>query len=519
MNENYIKKNKSVKKLESLSKEFSTIIEKKYSDKVLSYIYSSILNIPKLDILPDKSVPLDQTSLILAHNAYNSRISGAIMPNQELSLTRLLNAGARGIELDVHWDHDAARLCHEICNYLPIASYNQKLQDALGEIKTWLNKNLGQVVILKLEDYLEKAPPNTLHNIINSTLNTSRIYTPQDLLNNNNTWPSISSMVSMEKQLIIMPQSATNSSLMFDGHWGGNFKNYFNSSTIEKIRPYNYNILKNSTSVLIENGEDGTFIGKFGKFFTSSIAGQMSREEVALLKQNKVNIISLDNIREEDVRFSAPLFPGEQHMLMPIAILAAMLTPPQNSKSWKQPTRILIQMLAFSFLPDEGKVVYNAIERGKSTYYAIQENTSPQSLQSYSKVFVDALYGGVEITMRVGLNNIMMQHMDDSELNILAKVYLNYVAIETILGGMKGIFKKAYDNFYYPTNEQNNHSVIYNVTYGMWEGFYSTTHGLLIHGKNLIWNQASKLWSRNFAKADFNKTHKIETKSPTRHIL
>ncbi|CAL7959969.1 hypothetical protein MIDIC_170022 [Alphaproteobacteria bacterium] len=267
-----------------------------------------ISSTPPIDILPSRTVPLTDTSLILAHNAYNSLSSGSIMPNQALNLTELLDIGVRGIELDVHWDNGDARLCHEICNKIPILSYNRLLSDALNEINNWLMKNPSEVLIIKFEDYLGSAPVSTLENIVRSTLNTTSIFTPADLGAVGRNWPSIDNISGMGKQIILMPQNTMSSALMFHSDWGGKFKNSFSTGTIAKVRP-SYAIPRRYPTELFEVGEDKTFLGRIGSYSRGIIpvGGEMTKEDIQSLRTNGVTIISLDHIESKDSRLTGAL--------------------------------------------------------------------------------------------------------------------------------------------------------------------------------------------------------------------
>lgn len=111
-------KNKALEGMEELVSEVGRNLLDTPADTLLNSYQATMNGLSKaapINILPDRTVPLIDTSIVMAHNAYNSLSSGAMWPNQQLSLTELLDLGVRGLELDVHWDKGEVRLCHELC--------------------------------------------------------------------------------------------------------------------------------------------------------------------------------------------------------------------------------------------------------------------------------------------------------------------------------------------------------------------------------------------------------------------
>jgi hypothetical protein len=110
----------------------------------------------QLSIQPNLDVPLAQTTMFFAHNAYNSAAYGAMFPNQSLSITELLDMGVKGLELDLYYNQGEIRLCHLLCADYGLG-LSMKLTDALKEVSEWMQKHPGEVVFLKLEDHIDKA--------------------------------------------------------------------------------------------------------------------------------------------------------------------------------------------------------------------------------------------------------------------------------------------------------------------------------------------------------------------------
>ena len=64
----------------------------------------------------NRDAPINRVALLGNHNAYNNTADGYAFPNQKWSITDLLIAGIRVIELDVYVDLlPFAKLCHGAC--------------------------------------------------------------------------------------------------------------------------------------------------------------------------------------------------------------------------------------------------------------------------------------------------------------------------------------------------------------------------------------------------------------------
>ena len=478
-------KNKALEGIEQVVSEVGRNILDTPADTLLNS-YAAAMNglslADPINILPDRTVPLINTSIVMAHNAYNSISSGSMWPNQQLSLTELLDIGVRGLELDVHWDKGEARLCHELCTpkYADIVlGYNRPLADALKEVQTWLDKHPSETIILKFEDYLDPkkygAPIKELSKLIAANLKTSSIFTPNDLNNSfKGQWPSIDQMNALGKQLVLMPQnSGQDQSLYFNGDWGKVFKNPFNTGTIAKVQPNNLSVTRISNIQLIEVGEDRTFVGSLvdnarkipllGRLIPNDVvAGQMTKEDIQALRKNGVNLISLDKIEHNDSRLSSSMTLSDvrnnAYVFIPVAIAAAALTPrDQGDKSLSTTAqRSLIQLLVATTLPDEARVLYNAVETGITAYKASTEEAARANnvITVFDKVkaigssLITATSKAVETVVKIGLSNITAQSISSSTVasativGTASKTVVNVIAAkvitEPIIGAVTG---------------------------------------------------------------------------------
>src|SRR4051794_27369011 len=117
------------------------------------------------------------------HNSFNRPHAPApgaseMDPNQQLSLTDQLRSDMRSIELDLHWMPTAhsggydAVVCHGQDMGVG-CSAEQPFSAVLPEVKAWLDKNPGQVLLLYLEDDLggdegHAAAANVLKDVLGS---------------------------------------------------------------------------------------------------------------------------------------------------------------------------------------------------------------------------------------------------------------------------------------------------------------------------------------------------------------
>lgn len=483
-------KNKALEGIEQSASEVGRNILQTPLDTILNSYQATMNEFSQADpisILPDRTVPLIDTSIVMAHNAYNSLSSGAIWPNQQLSLTELLDIGVRGLELDVHWDKGTIRLCHELC--LPefpgvSIGYNRPLSEALTEVQKWLTNHTSETVILKFEDYLDPvktgAPVRELARVLQENLNTSSIFTPTSLTQTfNGNWPSIDQMNAMGKQLILMPQnSGQNQALFFDGNWGRRFKNTYNTGTIARVRPNNLTISRSLGTKLIEVGEDRTFIGTLVDTARKIpfldrliphdlVASQMTKEEIQQLRANGVNLISLDNIERNDARLTPSMtlsdLRNNAYVFIPVAIAAAALTSRDKEDKLLSTTakRSFIQLLVASTLPDEGRILYNSVDSGISAYNESTElarradrvMTTLDQARAVSHSLVSGMGKGAETVARIGLSNVTGQSISNSItsaptlLSTVGKIASNFIVTKIILDPPIGVIKGAYQGF------------------------------------------------------------------------
>lgn len=96
--------------------------------------------------------PLDRVVFPGTHNSMSNADAGWVVPNQTHGLTQQLQDGIRALLLDTHDFNGEPSLCHANC-WLG----SQPLVEGLGELKTFLDDQPTEVLILIIEDHVGAA--------------------------------------------------------------------------------------------------------------------------------------------------------------------------------------------------------------------------------------------------------------------------------------------------------------------------------------------------------------------------
>ena len=165
--------------------------------------------------------PISKVQNLAAHNAFNSLNEGfkitvvpfPLAPNQILSLTGLLDTGARLIELDIH---DPAEVFNDrdlilkhgpgLISMTRAVPFPFFLDDALTEIRAWMDRpdTANEVIYLDFEDSTEQNEAGADDPLLPKLQNTlgSLIYTPAERAADG-AWPSRAELLSRGKRVII----------------------------------------------------------------------------------------------------------------------------------------------------------------------------------------------------------------------------------------------------------------------------------------------------------------------------
>lgn len=248
-----------------------------------------------------RDVPISKVSLLGAHNAFNNKTDGYIVPNQEFSITDMLRAGIRVIDLDLHILNTPRRiaLCHGTCSATDRFFYN-----SLKEIRDWmaLPDNRNEVVVIVLEEYLGDDDDDKVNIPIRVFLDRPDIgvFTPADYEANNNSFQSQSWMVRNNKRVIFLAQE--------DGY-GDRYVFKKTGDRQVSVRSSGQNDWDYSD---INNCTMGDGLGRSDQFYPESPffsevyesridaekAKKISKEDLAGLTKCNVKIINLDQVLE-----------------------------------------------------------------------------------------------------------------------------------------------------------------------------------------------------------------------------
>ncbi len=117
----------------------------------------------------DLNAPLNEATFIGTHNSYNSKAYEIpfvryVDPNHTLSIYDQLDAGVRSVELDAHWTlathfKKEILLCHGQPNHTGCSAFDRPIEEGLVEIRDWLQKHPGEIVLLYIERHLDGHEP------------------------------------------------------------------------------------------------------------------------------------------------------------------------------------------------------------------------------------------------------------------------------------------------------------------------------------------------------------------------
>lgn len=123
----------------------------------------------KLQDKIDLNTPFNQATILGTHNSYNAQEYQIPFlryndPNQLLSIYHQLEMGIRSVEFDAHWamgrnrEHDIL-LCHSGSEHDACSTFDRPIREGLEELKTWLEENPNEIVLLYIERHVDGHEP------------------------------------------------------------------------------------------------------------------------------------------------------------------------------------------------------------------------------------------------------------------------------------------------------------------------------------------------------------------------
>ena len=145
--------------------------------------------------------PVNEVTILDAHNAFNSTADGYILPNQLFSLTDQLRMGLRGLSLDIHWVNRAIRLCHAESDHKLCSPFDRLYTHGIREIDRWLRlpENIGEIILIDFEDRSDGHDAEVLEPIVEVL--GDLVFRPQDKPADR--WPTLKEMRALGRRVIL----------------------------------------------------------------------------------------------------------------------------------------------------------------------------------------------------------------------------------------------------------------------------------------------------------------------------
>jgi len=187
-----------------------------------SLLWKDITRIPSftepvyIPILPQQSTArrYDQFCYLMSHNSFAYFYNGWWIGNQELTLTQQLDYGARGLMLDIFKENIKGKNQIVMYHGTKWSSYSwQFLEDALREIRIWLENHPSEIVTIQFENYVNDST------LVAKTFNDAGVADLIFYADKTNTgpsgswkpvlqngWPSVAWMTQNNKRLVVFAE-------------------------------------------------------------------------------------------------------------------------------------------------------------------------------------------------------------------------------------------------------------------------------------------------------------------------
>ncbi len=160
-------------------------------------------------ILPIPNLRYDQTAFAVAHNAFSSRDEGwKLYQQQNRNIPGQLLVGIRGFMLDTYYYEKKVVLCHQSCGIVSALQKMkgggyQTLQNALAQIKDFLDKNPKEIITVFLENKVKNdILKKDIHNVsgLANMILSKQVWDPNK---HNGEWPTLAWMQKNNKRLVM----------------------------------------------------------------------------------------------------------------------------------------------------------------------------------------------------------------------------------------------------------------------------------------------------------------------------
>ena len=206
----------------------------------------------------------NEVAFLTTHNAFNSSEDNFQFPNQTYNILNQLNAGVRGLMIDVYDNNGTPMVYHSfsILGSIP-------LQDIFNDIKSFLDLNTNEIVTLILECYIDA---NSIENVLQQSLLNNYLYSKDSQSN----WATLDEMITSNKRLIIFSDQndASSSQSWYHYVWDYAVETHFSVSDI------------NDFSCEYNRGDSINDLFIFNHFLTDDLFGYGLYNESLIVNSN-----------------------------------------------------------------------------------------------------------------------------------------------------------------------------------------------------------------------------------------
>lgn len=197
----------------------------------------------------------DEVAYATSHNAMSNQQERWIAPNQQVTVTRQLEDGMRGLMLDTHDHEGVAHLCHGFCS-----AGRKPLVDGLREIDEFLRCHPAEVVTLVFESYV--TPEATAAAFEDSGL-MARVFEKGD-----GPWPTLREMIDSGERVVVLTDDGSRAFGWYHHVWDHAWETHFAAETPEDL------------SCAPNRGDPANDLFVFNHFLTNPVAGRHLAEMV-----------------------------------------------------------------------------------------------------------------------------------------------------------------------------------------------------------------------------------------------
>jgi hypothetical protein len=167
----------------------------------------------------------DQVAHLMTHNAMSNRAEGWLFPNQSHGLTHQLNAGVRGLMLDVHTVNGQPYLVHN----KPLLG-KRPLVEGLREIARFMKSHPQSILTIIFESYV---PAKSVQQAFRDAQLLDSLHQQQHQV----PWPTLRQMIRNGKRLVVFTDRGGGEWPGYHGVWTFCQETHF---SVKKVADFSY---------------------------------------------------------------------------------------------------------------------------------------------------------------------------------------------------------------------------------------------------------------------------------------